>query len=190
MVDRGFQVLLITATLVFSWLAMMAVHELGHVAHLWASGGTLDHVVLHPAKLSHTIPAENPHPLITVLGGPLWGVLVPLGIWAALRRLAPSRAYLAAFFAGFCLIANGAYLTGDAYLQGGDGRELVQLGMPPWSLVAAGLPLVAAGLLLWNGLGRHFGLGPPERSASRFDAILMTALAAILVVTELYWSRS
>jgi hypothetical protein len=183
--DRSWQALLILSTLAFSWLAMMGVHEAGHVVHLTATGGSIEHITLHPLKLSHTLPDENPHPLATAVGGPLWGVLLPLLLWWIVAKLAPARSYLAAFLAGFCLAANGAYLAGDGFLQGGDGREFVQHGVAPWTLVAIGLPLVVAGLYVWNGLGPHFGLAKAHGRVSRTDALTMAALTLAMVLTEL-----
>jgi len=179
------QVLLGASTVLFSWNAMMVVHEAGHVAHLWATGGTVDQLVLHPLKISHTVPGENPHPLVVAIGGPIWGMLLPLLLWATVSLALPSRAYLARFFAGFCLVANGAYLAGDAWLQGGDGRQLVLHGLPPWSLPLAGLPAVAAGLALWNGLGVRFGLGQGNGQVRNSDALLMATLAVTLLLAEL-----
>ncbi len=182
--DRLWQGLLVLSTVGFSWLAMQAVHEAGHVLHLLATGGSIERLTLHPLKLSHTLPATNPAPLATVIGGPLWGVMLPLVGWGVLSRLAPSRAYLAAFFAGFCLVANGAYLAGDALLQGGDGLEFVLLGTPPWLLVVVGILLVAAGLGVWNGLGCRFGFGPTAQSIVSADALTMAGLTATLVLVE------
>ncbi len=169
---------------------MMVVHEAGHVLHLLATGGSIEQITLHPLKLSHTLPDANPHPLMTVLGGPLWGVLLPVLFWWIVGRILPTRSYLAAFFAGFCLVANGAYLVGDAILQGGDGREFVQHGVPPWVLVLAGLPIAAAGLWVWNGLGSHFGFGESRGRVSRGDAYAMTALTLVLILAELALTRS
>ncbi|NLS98270.1 MAG: hypothetical protein GXX96_39575 [Planctomycetaceae bacterium] len=183
--DRCWQILLISSTLAFSWLAMMVLHEAGHVLHLLATGGSIEQITLHPLKLSHTLPNVNPHPLVTVVGGPLWGVLFPLLLWWIVARFLPARSYLAAFFAGFCLVANGAYLGGDAFLQGGDGREFVLHGIPPWALIAAGLPVAAAGLFVWNGLGRHFGLSGAEGRVDRADALAMTLLLACMVILGL-----
>lgn len=183
--DRSWQILLIVSTLAFSWLAMMVVHEAGHVLHLEASGGSIEQLTLHPLKLSHTLPGANPHPLITVVGGPLWGVMLPLLIWWIIRQVAPARSYLAAFYAGFCLVANGAYLVGDAVLQGGDGREFIQHGIPPWALIAAGLPVVAAGLYVWHGLGPHFGLAKSPAQIPQSDALAMAALTTTLILVEL-----
>ena len=186
--DRSWQVLLVASTLAFSWPAMMVVHETGHAIHLLATGGSIEQITLHPLKISQTLPAENPHPLATVIGGPLWGMMLPLMIWWIVMGLAPARSYLAAFFAGFCLVANGAYLAGDAILQGGDGLEFVQCGVPPWALIAVGIPAIAAGIYTWNGLGSHFGFAEAGGKVSRVDAIIMAVLFATLALAEIGFS--
>ncbi len=185
MARRLTQVLLIASTLGFSWLAMMVVHELGHAMHLWLSGGSVERVVLHPWALSQTLAKTNPHPFWVALGGPLWGSLLPLAGYWIVGRTAPSRAYLAALLAGFCLVANGAYLAGDALVRGGDGRELIVHGAPPWALPLVGLPMVAAGLWLWHGLGPRFGLGPGAGRVDRRDAVGMAVALAALVSIEI-----
>ena len=105
--------LLVVSAVGFSWLGMMAVHELGHVLHLVMTGGTVDYVVLHPLAISYTHPGENPHPLAVAWGGAIWGCVLSVVAFVVVRWLARPWAYLAAFFAGFCLLANGAYLAGD-----------------------------------------------------------------------------
>jgi hypothetical protein len=189
MVDRFFQALLIVPCLALSWLGMMAVHELGHVAHLWLSGGTVDYVLLHPLAISYTHPGRNPHPLFVASGGAIWGCGVPLGILGLVRRAVPSKAYLARFFAGFCLMADGAYLAADGFLQGGDARELIQHGTPPWLLVLLGVPCAAAGLRLWNGQGPSFGLGADLSQVNRRDAVAVALALLIVVAVELALSR-
>lgn len=183
--DRLFQCLLIVSCLALSWLGMMAVHELGHVVHLWLSGGTVNYVVLHPLAISYTHPGSDPHPLLTAVGGSLWGCVLPLAVFGLVRRAAPSRAYLARFFAGFCLVANGAYLAADAFMRGGDARQLIQYGTPPWLLVLLGVPAVAAGLWLWNGLGPKFGLGAGPSHVNRRDAVAVGLTLAAVVALEL-----
>jgi hypothetical protein len=183
--NRFFQILLITSTVGFSWLGMMALHELGHVVHLRLSGGTVEKVVLHPLAISRTDAGDNPHPLFVAWGGPIWGCLVPLGVLLVARRLAASHAYLARFFAGFCLVANGAYLAGDALVRGGDGRDLIAHGTPPWLLVVFGVAAVAGGLSLWNGLGPHFGLGEARGRVDRRAAWGATIALTALIVLEL-----
>lgn len=183
--NRFSRLLLIVSTIAFSWLGMMVVHEAGHALHLALSGGTIEKVVLHPLAISRTDPGANPHPLFVASGGVVWGSLIPLGILGLAFRLARPHAYLARFFAGFCLTANGAYLLGDAFVRGGDARELIHYGTPPWALIVCGLAGLAAGLTLWNGLGPRFGLG---RGADRVDprvALGMTLAVACLAVLEI-----
>jgi hypothetical protein len=184
MPQRFFQILLIGSTLVLSWLGMMAVHELGHVLHAWWTGGTVTGVVLHPLALSRTDVGPNPHPLVVAWGGVVWGCLLPLAVLGGCRWFAPRYAYLAAWFAGFCLIANGAYLAGGVLLLSkgaDDAGQLLMHGAARWQLIAFGLLAVAAGLRLWNGLGPHFGLGAAHGAVDRRAALGM-ALALLLVV--------
>jgi hypothetical protein len=144
----------------------------------------VQYVVLHPLAISYTHPGENPHPLVVAWGGAIWGCALPLAMLAIVRVVARPFAYLATFFAGFCLIANGAYLGADALLRGGDGRELVGAGSPPWLLVMVGLAAVAGGLWLWNGLGPHFGLGPAHGRVDRRVAVGAFIAWIVVVVLE------
>ncbi len=48
--DRIFQLLLVVSTLALSWLGMMVVHEFGHAALAWLSGGSVARVVLGPLE--------------------------------------------------------------------------------------------------------------------------------------------
>lgn len=100
--QRAQQVLLIILVMATSWLAMMAVHELGHVVHAIVSGGHVQRVVLHPLAISRTDVSPNPHPLFVAWGGAIWGTVIPLVLLAVVRTVAPKYTYLAAFFAGFC----------------------------------------------------------------------------------------
>lgn len=189
--DRLFQTLLIVSTLGFSWLAMMAVHELGHVLHALASGGTVSGVVLHPLAISRTDYASNPHPLFVAWGGAAWGSLLPLGLLGLVHLAARRYAYLARFFAGFCLIANGAYLAAGSFFPGGgdDAGVLLRHGAAPWQLIAFGTPAAAAGLYLWNGLGPSFGLGEQQGRVDRRAAVGVAVALGVLAGAELVWSR-
>lgn len=179
------QILLIVSTLLFSWLAMQAVHELGHVLHGWFSGGTVLRVVLHPLDLSRTDVGPNPHPLFVAWGGALWGCAWPLLGLGVARWTKWSFWYLPAFFAGFCLIANGAYLGAGSFTRDGDAGDLLRHGAPQWSLVLFGVVTSALGLRLWHGLGPHFGLASARGTVDRGAALAMTVLLLLLVAAEL-----
>ena len=59
---RPEQIVLITTFVCFSWLAMPACDELGHVLGAWATGAEVKRVALHPlvsaALLAVTVAAE------------------------------------------------------------------------------------------------------------------------------------
>jgi len=183
-VNRFFQVLLIVTFLPLCWLGMMAVHELGHVAAAIASGGSVTKVVLHPMTLSRTDVGLNPHPRFVVWAGPIVGVAIPLALWG-LGRLANLRwRYLLRFFAGFCLIANGAYIGVGSFDRAGDAGDMLRGGSPAWPLWLFGLAAVPIGLMLWNGLGRYFGLGKAPEKVDRRDACAAACLLAVVLLAE------
>ncbi len=178
---RLHQTLLILSTLAASWLAMQALHELGHVLGAWASGGRVARVVLYPLTISRTDLAHNPHPLVVVWAGPVLGVLLPLLLWAAARRM--PGAFVLRFFAGFCLIANGAYIAGGSFDAIGDCGEMLRHGSPRWALWCFGGLTVPAGLALWHRQGPHFGLGV-ARGAVR-PGVAWACLVGFLVLLAL-----
>jgi len=176
------------STVGLSWLMMLAVHESGHVLQGWLTGATLAGVYLPLFGISRTDFTINPHPLLVAWGGALWGCVLPLAILAAVRCFAAKcRVYLLAWFAGFCLVANGAYLLGSAILTGGadDGGVILQHGGSRWQLCAFGIVAVAAGLYLWNGLGLYFGLGPSRGRVDRRTAVGVTCALLVIACVQL-----
>jgi hypothetical protein len=129
---------------------MQAVHELGHVLAAWLTGGTVQRVVLHPFTISRTDVSPNPHPLIVAWGGPLVGVILPLVAAACSRAVFPAAQRFFDFFAGLCLIANGAYI-GVGSLDGiGDAGEMLRHGSPRWLLATFGILSAVCGLWIWH----------------------------------------
>jgi hypothetical protein len=104
------------ALLLLSWCVMITTHELGHLVTGWLGGGTLVDVELRPWKLPHSRFAPDPYPRLTLWGGPVLGVAVPVLLaWAIDRPWAW-------FVANFCVLANGLYLalawySGDRWLD-------------------------------------------------------------------------
>jgi hypothetical protein len=181
---RQHQLVLIASTLAFSWLAMQAVHELGHVVGSMLSGGHVAQVILHPAKTSQTRLANNPHPQFVAWMGPVIGALLPAAVMLVARTANWRGWYVFQFFAGFCLVANGAYLAFGSIGHIGDAGDLLRHGAAPLLLWLFGLVTIPTGLWLWNGLGPHFGLG----NSGRVDPLVsyvMSTLTVILVVLEL-----
>ena len=182
---RCHQFILIVATLAFSWLAMQAVHELGHVIGAAVSGGRVAEIELHPATISYTRLAENPHPLFVAWTGPLVGVAVPIGVFAIAKWQRTPDWFIAQFFAGFCLIANGAYLAFGTIGAVGDAGDLLHHGASLLLLWLFGLVTISGGLWLWNGLGPHFGFAGANGEVSRTAAYGMLALLIATVALEL-----
>ena len=118
--------------LVASWCVMTVVHESGHVVCGWAGGGTLQEADVAPWHLPHSRFAPDPRPLLTLWGGPVLGVLVPLAAAVVVRRR------WAWFVAHFCLLANGSYIAlgwavGDSEL---DTTKLLRQGAAPVTIAA------------------------------------------------------
>jgi chitinase len=168
---------------------MMVLHELGHVLAAWATGGQVTDVVLHPLTISRTDVRPNPRPLLVAWGGAVVGCLAPLGLWLMVRIAAPRFAFLPRFFAGFCLIANGAYLAGGAFGRVGDAGDLLAHGAAVWQLVGFGLITTPIGLALWNGLGAHFGLGSANMRVDRTAVVASISIFVVLVVTMTAWGQ-
>ncbi|QDU48323.1 M50 family metallopeptidase [Gimesia panareensis] len=180
---RIYQLLFALCWLLGCWLAMMGVHESGHVLGGLLTGGEVARVVLHPLAISRTDLAVNPHPAIVVWAGPLIGVLLPLCLWIAARLWKWPQAALVQFFAGFCLIANGAYIAGGALEGIGDCGVMRQTGSPLWLLWSFGLVTIPAGFWLWHRLGslrdwwQH-----PERTTEQSAWIMLLAVMTLVVL--------
>lgn len=181
--SRIYQLLFTLCWLLGCWLAMMGVHELGHVLGGLLTGGEVARVVLHPLAISRTDLDINPHPAIVVWAGPLVGVLLPLCLWIAARLWKRSQTALIQFFAGFCLIANGAYIAGGALEGIGDCGVMRQTGSPLWLLWSFGLVTIPAGFWLWHRLGslrdwwQH-----PERTSEQSTWIILMAVMTMIVL--------
>jgi hypothetical protein len=184
-VRRVHQAVLIVSTLVGSWLGMQAVHEFGHVVGAWLTGGQVDRVVLHPLTISRTDLVHNPRPQVVVWAGPVLGCLLPLAAWGVVATLRRPWAYVPRFFAGFCLIANGAYLAVGSFDQVGDAGVMLQGGSPAWSLWLFGVVTIPVGLWLWHRQGPHFGLGSAKGQVSVATAYACLAVLLALVALGL-----
>ena len=113
--------------LVASWCVMTVTHEAGHIMGGWCCGGTLQAADLWPWHLPYSIFDPDPKPLVTLWGGPILGIGIPIGLAYIIRT------NWARFIANFCVLANGSYiatawLSGDRYL---DTQRLIEFGASP-----------------------------------------------------------
>ena len=177
--QRFHQFVFVASLLALSWFAMMAVHEFGHVVGALTTGGTVERVVLHPLTISRTDVSPNPNPSIVVWLGPILGCIIPAAVWWFIpRRFAVAR-NIAMFFAGFCLLANGAYIAIGSFDRVGDCGVMLQHGSPLWSLLLFGIVAISTGFYLWHQLGsvKQFLADP-----SMVDPIVAYSLFGALIV--------
>ncbi|OYP38950.1 hypothetical protein CGZ80_01535 [Rhodopirellula sp. MGV] len=119
---------------------MVFTHEVGHLIGGGISGATLVHYDLAPWRLPYSLHQPDPAPLLTLWGGPVFGI-AGVGLIAMVVRHPSTR-----FIADFCLLANGTYLavawfTGERTL---DTARLLNAGASPLSILlfcAATIPL-------------------------------------------------
>ena len=138
------------------WLGMMAVHEFGHVLHAWLSKGRVAAIHFGLLDFSETELSYDPHPLFVAWGGPIWGSLIPLMLLALLRKIHLDRLkWITQFFAGFCLIANGAYIAVGWTIEAGDAGVLIRHGASRIVMTIAGAIALACGLMLWHQLAQR-----------------------------------
>ena len=89
--------------------------------------------------------------------GAVFGSILPCLLWLFVRLLRAKTAYLFRFFAGFCLIANGAYIGFDFSVTGPtDAGVLIEHGANRLVLVLFGILCLSGGLFLWHGQSRFF----------------------------------
>lgn len=122
----------------------------------------------------------NPHPLVVAWAGPGVGVALPLAALLLAQGLRIPGVYLFRFFAGFCLVANGAYIAGGCFQGLADAGDMLRHGSRAWQLMLFGVAAVPLGLYLCNGLGPYFGLGRAQGRVSR--AAVLTSLALLVLL--------
>jgi hypothetical protein len=189
--DRAWQISLIVAVIGFSWLGLQVVHEAGHVLHAWASGGTVIGVVLRPTTVSETLVWPNPRPQFVAWGGPIWGCAIPLVLWGVTWLAARRYAFLARFFAGACLVGNGAYLGASTLASESelDAPVILAQGGAAWQTLLFAVVAMVSGFYVWNGLESAFGLGDAKGRVDRSATVVAVAILAIVVVTEFGLSK-
>jgi hypothetical protein len=177
--------ILIATWLMFCWLAMQLLHELGHLVAAWWLGIEVVRFHFGLLTISHTMLNDSGQTQATLLAvtwaGPLAGMLLPLAIWGIISMCQFQEAFLARFLAGFCLVANGCYLLcgpADGYADTG---VLLANGAMRWQLITVGIIGVIPGFLLWNRQGSNFGIGQTPRPI-RWKSVVVSAICLVVIV--------
>lgn len=175
------RVLLIVGTGALCWYGMMLVHEFGHCVGAWISGGTVQRVIFHPLRFTETVVDPDPHPLVTVWLGPILGVVLPVLIWCGLQLARLPGAHVARFAAGFCLLANGAYIGVGSFERVADAGTMLFYGSPVWTLWLFGFVAAPTGIAMWHGLGPAFDIGKHGRPVTNgVTACVWIAFVAVM----------
>lgn len=182
--------LFLIALLSNCWLGMQIFHELGHVVGAWITGGTIERVILHPLTISRTDVSPNRNPLIVVWLGPTLGCLLPLTIWLLFpKRLVAVRNCLK-FFAGFCLVGNGAYLLFGLPGRVGDCGTMLNCGTNPTVMISYGFVSITAGFWLWHQFGSPRRLFSEQFTIRSSLAISTMGMLFVVVTIELLFFNS
>lgn len=185
--DRRHQVVLLGSLPLLAWLLMMVLHEAGHVFGAWLTGGKVQRVVLDPLAFSRTDVDPNPMPGVVVWAGPIIGVALPICLWLAAAALRSGVAPVLRFIAGFCLLANGAYLAVGSFDRIGDAGDMLRTGTPIYMLWIIGGLAAVLGTALWHGQGKHFGLGRAAAPVSpRIAYGCLLSFVALVVIMSLW----
>jgi hypothetical protein len=117
--------------------------------------------------------------------GPIVGWVLPLALFAIVPRRFNVLKPVARFFAGFCLVANGAYIALGSFSAVGDCGEMLRTGTPHWAMLCFGVLTIPLGFYLWNGLGSptHF-LKNPSMVAPK-TAYMTLGVLLVVVIAEL-----
>lgn len=94
-------------------------------------------------------------------------------------------AFVLRFFAGFCLIANGAYIGVASFDNIGDAGTMLKHGSAPWQLWLFGMICVVLGLRVWHNQGRAFGLKGAKGEVSRPVAYATLVVCVLLLAVSL-----
>lgn len=176
---------LLAAILPVCWLGMMAVHELGHVLAAWLAGAKVHRVVLPLFSFSRTDVGHSEWQRAIIWAGPAVGVGLPILMWLVAWMMKWEVAFVLRFFAGFCLIANGAYI-GFGWIDSiGDAGELRAAGESTAVMTVVGILAVVTGLMMWSGLSGAFGFGANRQHVSQRVAMGVLAALVLLIATSL-----
>jgi hypothetical protein len=172
-----------------------ALHELGHAIVMWASGGVVDRIVLHPFTWSYTYYGSMPkYPILTSSAGIVFeSVVALLLVGLAWRSRQQSWSLTFIMIGTVATVKAGLYALIDGIVfGGGDATSLIQLGMPATVIVGAGILLIGVGLLLAITGFRSIDFGSQDTLLGRAAVLeggLLPYLLGIVLYHFIYWPQ-
>ena len=127
------------------WYPMSIVHELGHVISASINKCSNISVIWRYYIFSETLRDGSAHPIIDICSGPIMGIVIPVGLW--LMTLRYPMTWFMKWFMAVCLLGNGLYIGLGPLLDGGDGSQLIELGIAPIWLYVCGFTVSCVGLI-------------------------------------------
>ena len=176
------QLVFVASLLALSWFGMMAFHEMGHVIGAMITGGNVEQVVLHPFTISRTDVSPNPRPsVVRVVWPQFLVVLFLLSVAGWFHDGFKVVRNITLFFAGFCLLANGAYIAFGSFGRVADCGVMLRHGSPLWTLLLFGALTIPLGFYVWHRLGSVKGfLADPSLVEPKVAYSLFGALVVLL----------
>ena len=111
------------------------------------------------------------------MGGAARGNPIACGVNLALQ-FERVKIHFLGLFAGFCCLANGAYICFGSFWRFGDCGDLIFNGASIWMLWLFGIAALALGGWTWHRLGSRIGVPEGVRT---IDVVLAATMASLLV---------
>ena len=180
--------LILLGSFVFGYNAAMILQELGHAIAMWATGGTIEWIMLR-FFWSHTFYGSTPtHPMLTILAGVLLGPSAMFALLLLIRHCRSSFLVLPIMVCVITFVYNGLYLIIDGIAEAGnDATQLIYYGFPKLTVVLLGLVMVSIGCTIGLVNLNVLGLAPHDSVKSRITVFGGGMLPYLLAMVVYHW---
>jgi len=170
----------------FGYNMAIALHELGHVIAVLLDGGQIQQFFLNPFSWSWNLGKSVNNPVFTAWGGVSFGlILSTLPLIGIIWIRSIYYWVLVLVTAGCALLINGIYLVVGVFINVGDGRELIKLGVSSKLIFSLGLLYMIAAFSLWMIIQPLLGIGKNVPFLKRF-LILSSGIFPYLLIIFFY----
>jgi hypothetical protein len=162
--------MLILGSFAFGYNVATALHELGHALAVWAVGGRVESITVHPFSWSYTKYASCPpeHRELCAWAGGAFGLASAMTLTVLARRLRSVYAAPLQMTGLAACFYNGLYYVVDVLARtGGDAQFLHENGTPRWVLLGCGAAAIGLGLFTASWVLSSFGARKSDRLRDR-----------------------